>query len=99
VSTTDSITYLSKAQLQNYSWKISSKGLAVKNAISINQAGNWPFYIGRTNSNGVMLIGKVLPSIGLAYTDRYGNEKITKAYEVLTCDSMVDEAVGCGTVK
>ncbi|KAL7014061.1 hypothetical protein ACKWTF_015721 [Chironomus riparius] len=95
VSTTNTISYLSKTQLQNYSWKISSKGLAVKNAISINQTGNWPYYIGRIKSNGVILIGKVLPSIGLVYADKYGNEKITKAYEVLTCEAVVDEGLGC----
>jgi len=67
----------------------------VKNAIAINQSGNWPYYIGRTKSNGLMVIGKVLPSIGLVYADRYGNEKITKAYEVLTCEAMIDETVGC----
>ncbi|CAG9811484.1 unnamed protein product [Chironomus riparius] len=95
VSTTNTISYLSKTQLQNFSWKISSKGLAVKNAISINQTGNWPYYIGRIKSNGVILIGKVLPSIGLVYADKYGNEKITKAYEVLTCETVVDEVLGC----
>ena len=95
MSTAGTITYLSKTQLQNYTWKISSKGLAVKNAISINQSGNWPYYIGRVKSNGVILIGKVLPSIGLVYADKYGKEKITKAYEVLTCEAVIDEGWGC----
>ncbi|XP_070509086.1 uncharacterized protein [Chironomus tepperi] len=93
VSTTDKITYLSKAQLQNYSWQASSSGIAVKNAISISQAGNWPYYIGRLNSNGLILIGKVLPSIGLVHADKYGNEMITTAYEVLTCVTVIDEVI------
>lgn len=91
ISSTDNVSYLSRTNLQKYSWISSLKGAAVSNAIAINQAGMWPFYIGRVKSSTEMLIGKVLPSIGLMYFDKYGIERSAMVYEVLTCESVINE--------
>lgn len=91
-----SIEFISKSPAQTFAWIKSSSGAVVKNAISINEVNNWPFYIGRIKVNGNFFIGKVLPSVGLKYTDKYKIEKIVKLYEVLTCESMVNEKLDGG---
>ncbi|KAG5667784.1 hypothetical protein PVAND_015754 [Polypedilum vanderplanki] len=87
------IEYLAKSHNQNYSWIKSSNGQAVKSAVSITEINEWPFLIGKSKINGKFYVGKVLPSIGLKFIDRYGNEKYTKFYEVLVCNSMIHEMI------
>lgn len=83
------IEYLAKTHTQTFAWMKSSSGISVKNAILISDINEWPFYIGKVKVSGKFYVGKVLPSIGLKFVDRFGNEKYTKVYEVLVCDSMI----------
>ncbi|KAG5669018.1 hypothetical protein PVAND_016920 [Polypedilum vanderplanki] len=82
------VEYLVKNSSYNYKWISSTRGEKVKNALILHKEGFSPFYIGMTNINSNLVIGKVLPNKGLLYLDPVsGKSQATDSYNVLTCTS------------
>ncbi|KAG5668897.1 hypothetical protein PVAND_016815 [Polypedilum vanderplanki] len=80
--------YLVKNPSYTYKWTISSSGAKIKNALTLQKEGFSSFYIGMTNINNNVIIGKVLPGKGLFYLDPVcGKRQATDSYSVLTCTS------------
>lgn len=85
----DNITaeYLVKNPNYFYKWTASRSGIKVENALEIHKEGHLPFYIGVTQINDNVFIGKVRPGEGLYFVDINGKQKTTSSYNVLTCTS------------
>lgn len=63
---------------------MSGNGHVPSNAVSSgNQSNGEPLYVGRTNHDGSLLVGKVHPSHGCIYVPFNGQEHRHEQYEVL----------------
>lgn len=78
------VQYYAKESRCNYSWKPSSNGETVKNAVGFSSAP-FTFYVGRAYDSNSVQVGKVTLEHRTMYYAYDGSEKTVDSYEVLVC--------------
>lgn len=81
----DGIQYYAREPQCTYSWKQSSNGGHVENAIGFTSQ-QYTFYVGRTTASNSIQIGKVTLELNKMLYGHGGDEIGVTNYEVLVCD-------------
>lgn len=82
---TEGVQYYAKDNQCTYSWKQSSNGRHVENAVGFTSQ-QYTFYVGRTYHSDSVLVGKVTLELKKMLYSYAGVETGVSNYEVLVCD-------------
>ncbi|KAG5683061.1 hypothetical protein PVAND_012367 [Polypedilum vanderplanki] len=89
VNDSSKIWYLYKNRHHQYKWVSTNNGKIVPFAVEFGLKSSGFFsYIGRIKRNNTVLVGYVIPDMGVIfYVDENNNSEVSTEYEVLTCKS------------